>query len=86
MPSKTPEKKPTPKAAGDGKPNALQKQLQPSEELAAVVGSTVSGGYGPLAPSAEEGGSCESAQHQGISSSIRSLGQPLTRRVSRSVK
>jgi upstream activation factor subunit UAF30 len=39
MPSKTPEKKPTPKAAGGGKPNALQKQLQPSEELAAVVGS-----------------------------------------------
>ena len=41
MPSKTPEKKATkapPKAGGGGKPNALQKALQPSEELAAVVG------------------------------------------------
>ena len=33
MPTKSPEKK-----AGGGKPNALQKPLQPSEELAAVVG------------------------------------------------
>ncbi len=39
MPTKTPEKKATPKApAKSGKPNALQKPLQPSEELAAVVG------------------------------------------------
>ena len=46
MPSKTPEKKPEktatkaqPKAGGGGgKANALQKPLQPSEELAAVVG------------------------------------------------
>ncbi len=47
MPSKTPEKKPEKKttkaqprakAGGDGKANALQKALQPSEELAAVVG------------------------------------------------
>src|SRR3712207_7032527 len=43
MPSKTPEKKATkaqPKAGGGGggKANALQKALQPSEELAAVVG------------------------------------------------
>src|SRR5436190_16286587 len=38
MPTKTPEKK-----ASGGKANALQKPLQPSEELAAVVGS------GPLA-------------------------------------
>ncbi len=45
MPSKTPEKKPEKKAAkarpktgGGGKANALQKALQPSEELAAVVG------------------------------------------------
>ena len=40
MPSKTPEKKATkaqPKTGG-GKANALQKALQPSEELAAVVG------------------------------------------------
>ena len=37
MPSKTPEKK-APKAGGGGKANALQKALQPSEELAAVVG------------------------------------------------
>src|ERR1700746_2314059 len=34
MPTKTREKK-----AGEGKTNALQKPLQPSEELAAVVGS-----------------------------------------------
>ena len=45
MPSKTPEKTPEkkatkaqPKAGGGGKANALQKPLQPSEELAAVVG------------------------------------------------
>ena len=41
MPSKTPEKTATkapPKAGGAGKANALQKALQPSEELAAVVG------------------------------------------------
>ncbi len=45
MPSKTPEKKPEkkatkaqPKTGGGGKANALQKPLQPSEELAAVVG------------------------------------------------
>jgi chromatin remodeling complex protein RSC6 len=35
MPSKSPEKK-----ASGGKPNALQKPLQPSEELAAVVGTS----------------------------------------------
>src|SRR4051794_24523505 len=34
MPTKTPEKK-----ASGGKANALQKPLQPSEELAAVIGS-----------------------------------------------
>jgi upstream activation factor subunit UAF30 len=34
MPTKTQEKK-----AGAGKVNALQKPLQPSEELAAIVGS-----------------------------------------------
>jgi chromatin remodeling complex protein RSC6 len=34
MPTKTPEKK-----TSGGKANALQKPLQPSEELAAVVGS-----------------------------------------------
>ena len=34
MPTKTPERK-----ASGGKANALQKPLQPSEELAAVVGS-----------------------------------------------
>ena len=41
MPSKTPGKKATkaqPKTGGGGKANALQKALQPSEELAAVVG------------------------------------------------
>ena len=41
MPNKEPEKKPKrtpPKAGGGGKANALQKELQPSEELAAVVG------------------------------------------------
>ena len=46
MPSKTPEKEPEKKATkaqpkaggGGGKANALQKALQPSEELAAVVG------------------------------------------------
>ena len=44
MPSKTPEKKATkaqPKSGGGGgKANALQKPLQPSEELAAVVGGS----------------------------------------------
>jgi chromatin remodeling complex protein RSC6 len=35
MPTKTPENK-----ARGGKPNALQKPLQPSEELAAVVGTS----------------------------------------------
>jgi chromatin remodeling complex protein RSC6 len=45
MPSKTPEKKttkgqPKAKAGGGGKANALQKALQPSEELAAVVGGS----------------------------------------------
>ena len=39
MPTKTPTKKAPPKATGDAKPNALQKPLQPSKELAAVVGS-----------------------------------------------
>jgi upstream activation factor subunit UAF30 len=34
MPTRTPEKK-----VSGGKANALQKPLQPSEELAAVVGS-----------------------------------------------
>ena len=39
MPSKTPEKQSTTKTkAGGGKSNALQKPLQPSKELAAVVG------------------------------------------------
>ncbi len=41
MPSKTPKKNATeapPKAGGGGKANALQQALQPSEELAAVVG------------------------------------------------
>ncbi len=41
MPSKMPEKKATeaqPKTGGGGKANALQKPLQPSDELAAVVG------------------------------------------------
>ena len=38
MPTKTPEKKATTKAGGGGKSNALQKPLQPSQELAAVVG------------------------------------------------
>src|SRR3954464_13787907 len=38
MPTKTPEKKATPKASTKtSKPNALQKQLLLSEELAAVV-------------------------------------------------
>ena len=43
MPSKTPDKKATkavPKAGAGGKANALQKALQPSEELAAVVGGS----------------------------------------------
>jgi upstream activation factor subunit UAF30 len=41
MPTKTPQKKTTEKAAkaaAGGKPNALQQPLRPSEELAAVVG------------------------------------------------
>jgi upstream activation factor subunit UAF30 len=38
MPTKPPTKPVTPKAAADGKPNALQKPVQPSQELAAVVG------------------------------------------------
>jgi chromatin remodeling complex protein RSC6 len=39
MPTKPPTKPVTPKATADGKPNALQKPMQPSPELAAVVGS-----------------------------------------------
>src|SRR5918994_145100 len=41
MPTKTAEKpkKAAPKASGGGKANALQQPLQPSEDLAAVVGS-----------------------------------------------
>ena len=39
MPSKTSEKKATPQASKGGRSNALQKPLQPSEELAVVVGS-----------------------------------------------
>ena len=40
MPSKTPKEKATkaPPKTGGGRTNALQKPLQPSEELAAVVG------------------------------------------------
>lgn len=38
MPSKSPEKKVALKASAGSKPNALQKLLQPSEELAAVIG------------------------------------------------
>jgi upstream activation factor subunit UAF30 len=38
MPTKPSTKSPTPKATADGKPNPLQKPLQPSPELAAVVG------------------------------------------------
>ena len=39
MPTNAPGKKKTPKAAADSIPAALQKPLQPSEELALVVGS-----------------------------------------------
>ncbi|MDQ2743472.1 MAG: SWIB/MDM2 domain-containing protein, partial [Chloroflexota bacterium] len=41
MPTKTAEKpkKAVPEASGGGSASALQKPLQPSEELAAVVGS-----------------------------------------------
>jgi upstream activation factor subunit UAF30 len=40
MPTKkTPAKNAAPKASGSGKANAVQKTLQPSEALAAVVGS-----------------------------------------------
>jgi hypothetical protein len=46
----------------------------------------VSGAYGPLASADGSDRFFVSAQHQGISSSMRSLGQPLTKRVSRSVK
>ena len=38
MPTKTPQKASEKKAAGGGKPNALQQPLRPSEALAAVVG------------------------------------------------
>ena len=59
MPTKTPEKK-----SNGGKANALQKPLQPSEELAAVVGSGPAAagaggeqdvGVHPLAQPAEPG-------------------------------
>jgi chromatin remodeling complex protein RSC6 len=39
MPTNAPEKKTKSKAAGNGGPGALQKPLQPSDELAVVVGS-----------------------------------------------
>ena len=38
MPTKKTEKQEKPKTSGTGKPNALQQPLQPSKELAAVVG------------------------------------------------
>ena len=47
---------------------------------------SVSGAYGPLSSAVDGGGFSDLAQHHGISSSMRLLGQPLTRRVSRSVK
>ncbi len=39
MPSTTSDKKPTRKTEPGAKPNALQKPLKPSKELAAVVGA-----------------------------------------------
>jgi chromatin remodeling complex protein RSC6 len=39
MPTKARTEKPASKGARGGKPNALQQPLQPSKELAAVVGS-----------------------------------------------
>ncbi len=39
MPTKTPAKKASPKTTKDGKASGLQKPLQPSQELAAVIGS-----------------------------------------------
>jgi upstream activation factor subunit UAF30 len=39
MPTKTPVKKTSSKTARGGKPTGLQKPLQPSKELAAVIGS-----------------------------------------------
>jgi hypothetical protein len=46
----------------------------------------VSGAYGPSSSAVDGGGFSDVTQHHGISSSMRLLGQPLTRRVSRSVK
>jgi hypothetical protein len=48
-------------------------------------GSLVSAAWRPYA-AALDGWSSAFAQHQGMSSSMRLLGQPLTSRVSRSVK
>ena len=39
MPTRTPPKRTPQKRDKDGKPNGLQKPLQPSKELAAVIGS-----------------------------------------------
>ena len=47
---------------------------------------SVSEAYGPIRPALDGRAFSPSAQHQGMSSSMRLLGQPLTRRVSRSVK
>jgi chromatin remodeling complex protein RSC6 len=40
MPTKVKSGSAGPKKSADGKPNALQKPLQPSQELAAVVGAS----------------------------------------------
>jgi hypothetical protein len=47
---------------------------------------SVSEAYGPLRPSLDAGPCSSAVQRQGMSSSMRLLGQPLTRRVSTSVK
>jgi hypothetical protein len=57
-----------------------------SSYVSRLLRLTVSAASGPLVPALDDQPFFAGAQCQGISSSIRLLGQPLTRRVSRSVR
>jgi hypothetical protein len=70
--------------------SVLDRPLHRDQTLVAMIMAgvrcIVSEAYGPLRPSLDAGPSSSAAQRQGMSSSMRLLGQPLTRRVSTSVK
>jgi sulfofructose kinase len=68
---------------GEKSETRILRQLVPMVDHAIF---SVSGAYGPLPSTVDGGGFSDLAQHHGISSSMRLLGQPLTKRLSRSVK